>query len=115
MLITATMDPRVLMEGMLNGSVVAMTGKKHAQGKVRYDLFPVHAEEWINKVLTHGAEKYGDDNWRFVEDADRHYYSAARRHLEARRKGEVMDPETGMPHLAHAICSLIFLLEIDQL
>ena len=31
------------------------------------------------------------------------------RHLIAWRKGELIDPESKLPHLAHAGCNLIFL------
>ena len=89
-------------------------GEKHDEEKLRYDLVPLLAEEQVVKVLTYGAKKYGPDNWRKVPEARRRYYAAARRHLTRWRLGEELDRESGLPHLAHAICSLLFLLEVEQ-
>ena len=38
------------------------------------------------------------------------YFSAAQRHLLAWNDGEDNDPESGLPHLAHASCNLMFML-----
>ena len=53
----------------------------------------------------------GRDNWKKVPDRENRYVAAAFRHLVAHRLGERLDPETGEPHLAHAICCLTFILE----
>lgn len=89
------------------------TGQKDDAGKPRYDLIPALAEEAVVKVLTFGAQKYGAENWRKVPDAHARYYAAARRHGAARRRGEYLDPESGLPHLAHEITCLMFMLELD--
>lgn len=68
----------------------------------------------IIKVLMLGAKKYGPENWRQVDDAQRRYYNAAIRHLVSWKLGEKIDPESGESHLAHAACCLLFLLEIDK-
>lgn len=88
-------------------------GQKHDDGKLRYDLMPVDAEAMIVQVLTFGAVKYGPDNWRNVPDKNARYYAAFRRHVEVWRAGELVDPESGQHHLSHAICCLLFLLQID--
>lgn len=89
------------------------TGKKHDQGKPDYSLIPSKAELEVVRVLTYGAEKYDRHNWRHVEDAADRYFAAARRHMSAVRRGELYDEETGVHHYAHAICCLLFLLEIE--
>ncbi len=89
-------------------------GRKDDAGKPRYDLFPVEAEAAIVDVLTFGAKEYGDDNWRGVENPSQRYYAAAKRHLAEWRRGHVLDPKSGLPHLAHAIASLVFLLELEK-
>lgn len=90
-----------------------MSGKKYDQGKPDYSLMPVLAEEAVVKVLTFGANKYGRDNWRMLEDASNRYVAATKRHMSAVQKGERIDPESGIHHYAHAICSLLFLLELE--
>lgn len=65
-------------------------------------------------VLSHGARKY--DRWNWIKvDAWSRYYDAAQRHIMAWHGGETMDPDSGLPHLAHAVASLMFLLEVQAL
>jgi len=90
---------------------VTKPGVKHDQEKERYDLVPVLALEEVAKVLTAGAAKYDDENWRKVPNATRRYFSAAQRHLAWVRKGQTHDQETKLHHYAHAITNLMFLLE----
>ena len=40
------------------------TGKRFNSGKTRHDLAPTFAQDQYAKVLTMGADKYGDHNWR---------------------------------------------------
>ena len=65
------------------------------------------------EVLTFGAKKYKPNNWRNNTDLSR-YEGALLRHFEAYRMGEILDEETGMPHLAHALTNLVFLLELTD-
>lgn len=85
-------------------------GRKHDGGKLRYDLVPVMALEEVTKVITLGAEKYDPENWKHVPEGRRRYTAAAFRHIEAWRKGEVVD-EIGTHHIANAISNLMFILE----
>jgi len=80
--------------------------------KVRYDLVPPKPIEDLAKVLTFGARKYKPGNWRDCQDLGR-YEAALLRHIQAYRMGEKLDPETQLPHLAHAMCNLVFLMELD--
>lgn len=88
-------------------------GRKDDAGKLRYDLVPLLAERQVVEVLTFGAAKYGDDNWRHVPEPGPRYFAAARRHLAAWAGETRLDPESGLPHLAHAITCLMFLAELD--
>jgi len=92
---------------------VSQVGIKFDGDKPRYDLEQVLATEEIMKVLTYGANKYSADNWRLVPDFERRYYSAARRHIAAYMRGELIDPESGLSHLAHAITCLNYILEVQ--
>lgn len=89
-------------------------GRKDDAGKPRWSLIPDRGLEEVVKVLTYGARKYGDDNWREVEDGPRRYYDAAMRHLMAYRQGHWTDDESGLPHLAHAVASLLFIMALER-
>lgn len=80
-------------------------------GKTRLDLLPTGPLRAIADVLAYGAIKYTEDGWKEVEP--RRYYAAALRHLFAWRDGERCDPESGLPHLAHAGCCVLFMLWSD--
>jgi hypothetical protein len=90
-----------------------MQGKKFDAGKPDYSLMPPLAEEAVVKVLTFGAQKYGRENWKLVENARDRYEAAAKRHIAQTKMGENIDPESDLHHLAHAICSLLFILELE--
>ncbi len=88
-----------------------MQGVKYDAEKLRWDLLPMALVEQVVGVLTYGAKKYDDENWRKVDNQRSRYYAAAMRHIVAWWLGERNDPESGFHHLAHAMCCLIFLLE----
>lgn len=90
-----------------------MIGRKDDKGKHRWSLLPGGTLAKVIAVLEFGAERYGVDNWQHVKEPDRRYYDAAMRHIQAWLYGEVNDPESGLPHLAHAISCLLFLMWID--
>jgi len=87
-------------------------GRKDDADKVRWDLLPVRALHSVAEVLTFGVRKYDENNWQHVRPT-RRYYRAALGHIYARALGEYNDPETGLPHLAHAACCILFLLSND--
>ncbi len=89
-------------------------GRKFDGDKLRYDLVPWEPMNDVAAVLTHGAKKYAPENWKYVRGARWRYLAAAFRHLVARATGEKADPETGLPHTAHAICCLLFLGWFDK-
>lgn len=93
--------------------------------KIRWYLVPWKQFEYVVQVLMYGETKYtqtladgttlsGADNWKLVDNKRNRYYSAAMRHLTKWFTGEKNDPETGLPHLAHCICCLLFLLWVDD-
>lgn len=94
------------------------TGKKFDQGKLPWQLlFERHlggALEDVLRVVEFGAKKYGNSNWQLVENAKARYAAAAFRHLIAHAKGDLKDDESGLPHLAHGIVNLLFLLAFDR-
>lgn len=77
------------------------TGGEKGSKLARVSLIPVYAQIEEAKVYGMGAEKYAPHNWR------RGYpwswsYDAMQRHLAQFWNGEDIDPESGLPHLAHA-------------
>ena len=86
----------------------ASGGMKETSGKLRWTLLPLLAVKEIVKVLEYGAKKYSADNWKKVEPEK--YKEAAFRHWTAYLEGEKVDPETGISHLAHLGCDVLFLL-----
>ncbi len=67
----------------------------------------------ISEVMTYGKIKYAAHNWRggFVWSRP---LAAAMRHLVAYIGGQDKDPETGLSHLAHCACCILFLLEFED-
>ncbi len=86
-----------------------LSGMKHDTGKPAMDLLPGEALEEIAKVLDFGRKKYNAHNWRGGFKWGR-VLAAALRHIFAFLRGEDNDPETGLSHLAHAGCCILFAL-----
>ena len=84
-------------------------GIKEDNGKAPLSLLDREALEQIAQVLRFGATKYSPHNWRSGIRYTR-LTDAALRHLFAFVDGEDLDPETGISHVAHAGCCIMFLL-----
>lgn len=90
--------------------VLPPVGRKFDSDKVRMELLPFEALYEIAKVLTFGAEKYDDDNWRQVQGWKKRYSGALLRHYTDYSIGKNIDGESGLHHLAHLCCCGLFLL-----
>ncbi len=90
-----------------------MTGTKHDQDKTRLDLISSVAIIELGNVLTFGCKKYSAHNWRLGIAWSR-VIAAVLRHIFSWMRGETYDKETGLNHLAHAMCGLMFLLEYAE-
>lgn len=87
-----------------------LTGAVKADaGKPRWELLPSDATEEMLKVLDFGAQKYGEWNWTGGMKWSR-LFSATLRHMWAFQRGQDNDPESGLSHLAHAACNVLFML-----
>lgn len=92
------------------------TPTKNDGGKTQLELMSFPAVEELGKVLTFGAKKYAAHNWREGEGLEwSRVLGAALRHLSALGAGQDLDPETGLPHAAHAMCCCMFLTEYQVL
>ena len=96
-----------------NNLVTTSGATKHDQGKPGMNLLSREALEQIALVMDFGKQKYDAHNWRkgFVWSRP---LSAAMRHIMAFNDGEDKDPESGLSHLAHAACCIMFLLEFEK-
>lgn len=86
------------------------SAKKSDENKPDLSLLPRNAKEEVAKVFMFGAEKYGRYNYLKGMDWTR-LIAAADRHMTKWNDGETLDEESGLNHLAHAICGLMMLLE----
>lgn len=89
-------------------------GLKYDEGKARWDLLPIEPIEEIVKVLTFGSIKYDDNSWQKLENGKERYFAALMRHIAAWKKGEKKAKDSGIHHLAHAACNLVFLLWLEK-
>ena len=96
------------MEGRVENNT--MSGTKHDQEKPDMSLLSSVAIIEVAKVMSFGKRKYAAHNWRGGIAYSR-LLAACLRHVFAFLGGEDLDPETGICHLAHAMCCLMFILE----
>jgi hypothetical protein len=82
-----------------------MSGVKHDTGKPSITLIPSEFIEGTASVFNFGGKKYGLHNYRNGLAHSR-CLDAAVRHLLAINRGEEIDPESGLPHVYHASCSI---------
>lgn len=77
-------------------------------GKRRVDLLDPAWLLGTADVLEFGANKYAAHKWAEGMDWSR-VYGALLRHMLAWWSGEEIDPETGLSHMYHASCCIMFL------
>jgi hypothetical protein len=87
-------------------------GEKHDDGKAPIGLIPPWALWEVAKVLQHGAKEYSPWNWAKGMSWSR-VYNAAQRHLLKWQMRESPDKDSGLSHLAHAACCLMFLITYE--
>lgn len=83
-------------------------------GKLKPTLVPVDLIRAVAEVRMYGNAKYpdgGPDNWKQVEP--QRYKDALYRHWLAYLDGEMVDMESGLPHLWHLACNVAFLIELE--
>lgn len=79
-------------------------------GKVDWSLVPFEALEGMVKVLEFGAKKYSRGNWKSGNGFSYlRVLNSCFRHLFSYLRGEDLDPESGLSHIHHAQCNLLFI------
>lgn len=99
-----------------NSTLTAIGGgsaMKFDGDKLPVNLLSTEALNQTAAVLKFGADKYHAHNWRDGFAWSRPL-AAAMRHIMAYNDGEDKDPESGLSHLAHAACCIMFLLEFEK-
>lgn len=90
-------------------------GAKVDAGKVRMHLITggmARAITEVAKVGTFGAAKYTDGGWVDVPDGFRRYEDAQQRHAADRHRGEMLDKESQLLHLAHEAWNALAKLDL---
>src|SRR5260221_3086833 len=84
---------------------------KYDKNKSRLDLLPADALEFVGHVLRIGSYKYEAENWRLCKDPSR-YVASTLRHVLSHMQGHFTDQDSGLPRLAHPLCSGVFALDL---
>lgn len=98
------------MEGLMSEiRTTSVTGGQKGVKPERHSLIPRKATAAIARVFAFGEAKYASHNWRRGYEWDKSIDSL-QRHIDAFVDGETYDPESGLPHLAHAGFHIMALL-----
>lgn len=81
------------------------TGARYNDNKPDYSLIPFCTMEDEARVWQYGKQKYAAWNWAKGMDWSIPF-ACMMRHMAAWQRGEHLDKESGLPHLAHAMCNL---------
>lgn len=81
------------------------SGARYNDSKPDLSLIPIVTLYDEARVWMHGKKKYAAWNWAKGMDWSVPL-ACALRHLAAWQRGEDIDQESGLPHLAHAMCNL---------
>lgn len=79
--------------------------------KLPMHLWPETATALGCLALLDGALKYGRTNWRVAGVRTSIYIDAVKRHIAKWSEGEDDDPDSGLPHLSHALACLAILVD----
>ncbi|MHA1815977.1 MAG: dATP/dGTP diphosphohydrolase domain-containing protein [Candidatus Heimdallarchaeaceae archaeon] len=90
------------------------TAGRFSTGKIRFDLCAPWSMDQIAQVYTYGTIKYDDDNWWKGLKWKKDVLGCIFRHVWKWVRGEVLDDESGLHHLAHAAWNCIALMEYER-
>ena len=85
------------------------SGARYNSGKADFSLIPLNTLEDEARVWEYGTRKYNAWNWAKGMPWSVPY-ACAMRHLSAWQRGEEIDPESNLPHLAHVMCNIRMLI-----
>ena len=86
-----------------------------SEGKPRLSSVPMGPLLQVAKAFQYGDGKYDAPLcWRSRDIDASDYFDAAARHLVAWWSRDDRDPESGLPHLAHAIASIMIIMDARE-
>ena len=92
-------------------------GAKLDGGKLRPALVLggfASAVDAMVRVGSDGARKYTDNGWKTVPNGKARYEDALLRHLLAHLRGELIDEESGSPHISHCMWNAAAIYELSK-
>lgn len=103
-----------MMEKDPNGIGQHEPGAKLDSGKIKAGLLAdfAYALSSVAEVGTFGANKYSRGGWQHVDNAVERYTDAMWRHL-LKARHEPIDPDSGLPHIAHAAWNILAVMELE--
>lgn len=88
---------------------LAQGGARFDKGKTRVDLIPSEVLLELGEIYRMGAEKYDSSNWRKGMKWSKVYGPLLRHLYKAWLGKEHCDPESGRPHIYHAVWNVVAL------
>lgn len=89
-----------------------MAAVKYDEEKIMADLLVPEFIEAVAEVMTQGAKKYAPNNWQGLKK--NRILAALYRHLLAYHRGEMLDKESGLSHIAHIGANAMFLYWFEE-
>lgn len=86
---------------------LAAGGARFDAGKTRVDLIPAEVLMMLGEIYEMGAKKYDASNWRKGMKWSKVYGPLLRHLYKAWIGKEANDPESGKPHIMHAVWNVI--------
>lgn len=93
--------------------LVPINAEHFSANKLALDQIPVEMLQALAAVYQFGEMKYARDNWKRGTDWHE-FYGSALRHIVSFWSGQSIDPESNLPHLAHAIWNLTTLMYYEN-
>jgi hypothetical protein len=95
-------------EGDLNSNERGTCARTNG-GKIKFSSLPLNLLAGTARVLMFGAKKYAPWNWAKGGDWSTPFDCTMRHLIKFWYFGESHDKESGLHHIDHAICNLLFL------
>jgi len=93
----------------------ATQGMRFNSGKpqLSYMLDASVAMNGMCQVFAFGADKYDRNNWKNGFPINE-VMDSLLRHMQAVANGEILDAESGLPHVDHITCNAVFLATFGE-